>query len=195
MTNSFNVEGSAWHLKQILSANVSVISEQKNLQTDIFSPRLIRGRSHMEKMLDEKQKANIKISADVLVHIFGEVYSAMKDSRASRKTLYKKFKGLVASVKIPTFQLFPNLTEFDQQVLHHQMASYAEIINAVSENESFQDTSEEELFEAAWQRLQELIALGTGAIEVKSGYGLDVDEEVRIPEAVHKDEQKQARQE
>lgn len=43
-----------------------------------------------------------------------------------------------------------------------------------------QKTSEEELFEAAWERLQNLINLGTGAIEIKSGYGLTVDAELKM---------------
>ena len=34
-----------------------------------------------------------------------------------------------------------------------------------------QDSSEQELFEQSSQRLQEVMRLGTGAIEIKSGYG------------------------
>lgn len=40
--------------------------------------------------------------------------------------------------------------------------------------------SEDELFNAAWARLQELMRLGTGAIEVKSGYGLSVGGELKM---------------
>ncbi len=42
------------------------------------------------------------------------------------------------------------------------------------------DTSEDELFTLAWARLQELAALGTGAIEIKSGYGLTVEGELKM---------------
>jgi imidazolonepropionase len=41
-------------------------------------------------------------------------------------------------------------------------------------------TSEEELFDLAYKRLMELIHLGTGAIEIKSGYGLDLTNELKI---------------
>jgi len=41
-------------------------------------------------------------------------------------------------------------------------------------------TSEEKLFEKAQQRLNELIKLGTGAIEIKSGYGLTVEGELKM---------------
>jgi imidazolonepropionase len=40
--------------------------------------------------------------------------------------------------------------------------------------------TEEELFQSAWQRLNELIQLGTGAIEIKSGYGLSVEGEIKM---------------
>ena len=42
------------------------------------------------------------------------------------------------------------------------------------------DTSEDRLFTAAWQRLEELAQLGTGAIEIKSGYGLTVEGELKM---------------
>jgi imidazolonepropionase len=41
-------------------------------------------------------------------------------------------------------------------------------------------TNEDELFEQSKQRLLEVIALGTGAIEIKSGYGLSLDSELKI---------------
>src|SRR3954447_6065108 len=41
-------------------------------------------------------------------------------------------------------------------------------------------TSENELFDKAQQRLNELIQLGTGAIEIKSGYGLTVNGELKM---------------
>lgn len=40
--------------------------------------------------------------------------------------------------------------------------------------------SEDELYILAWNRLQEVIKLGTGAIEIKSGYGLSVEGELKM---------------
>ena len=42
------------------------------------------------------------------------------------------------------------------------------------------ETSADELYDQAWQRLQEVQELGTGALEIKSGYGLTVDSELKI---------------
>ena len=41
-------------------------------------------------------------------------------------------------------------------------------------------TSEDELFESAKERIEELMNLGTVAIEIKSGYGLSVDGELKM---------------
>jgi imidazolonepropionase len=41
-------------------------------------------------------------------------------------------------------------------------------------------TDAEALFDVAWQRLTEVIAMGTGAIEIKSGYGLSVEAELKM---------------
>ena len=40
--------------------------------------------------------------------------------------------------------------------------------------------SEDELFTLSWNRLQEIRKLGTGAVEIKSGYGLTLDGELKM---------------
>lgn len=42
------------------------------------------------------------------------------------------------------------------------------------------NATEDELFESAWARLHELIQKGTGAIEIKSGYGLSAEDELKM---------------
>jgi len=41
-------------------------------------------------------------------------------------------------------------------------------------------SSEDELYKQSYKRLQELIELGTGAVEIKSGYGLNVESEIKM---------------
>ena len=62
--------------------------------------------------------------------------------------------------------------------------SYAEIaangggiLNSV---DKLNKASEDDLFMEAWQRLMEVSRLGTGAIEIKSGYGLNVEGELKM---------------
>jgi len=42
------------------------------------------------------------------------------------------------------------------------------------------DTTEDSLFEQSLERIQEIIKMGTGAVEIKSGYGLNTKDELKI---------------
>jgi imidazolonepropionase len=48
------------------------------------------------------------------------------------------------------------------------------------------DTSEDQLFNDAWARLHEISRLGTGAVEIKSGYGLTVEAELKMLRVIKK---------
>ncbi|MEP6583509.1 MAG: imidazolonepropionase [Ginsengibacter sp.] len=48
------------------------------------------------------------------------------------------------------------------------------------------DASEDTLFAEAWKRLEEVSRLGTGAIEIKSGYGLSLDGELKMLRVIKK---------
>ena len=71
-----------------------------------------------------------------------------------------------------------------------QGLSYAEIAarggGILNSARKLHDASEDELFNLAWARLQELIKLGTGAIEIKSGYGLTVEGELKMLRVIKK---------
>ena len=48
------------------------------------------------------------------------------------------------------------------------------------------ETSADELFNQAWERLQAISRLGTGAVEIKSGYGLSVEGELKMLRVIKK---------
>lgn len=62
--------------------------------------------------------------------------------------------------------------------------TYAEIAEAgggiLNSARHIEDADENELYEQSFKRLNELIRLGTGAIEIKSGYGLNIRNELKI---------------
>ena len=62
--------------------------------------------------------------------------------------------------------------------------SYEEIFNRgggiLNSAKKLQETSEEELYEQSKYRVEEVIAQGTGAVEIKSGYGLTVESELKM---------------
>src|SRR3546814_4901196 len=71
-------------------------------------------------------------------------------------------------------------------------ASYEEIARAgggiVSTMRATREASEEELVESALPRLDALIAEGVTTIEIKSGYGLSTDDELKMLRAARSEE-------
>lgn len=62
--------------------------------------------------------------------------------------------------------------------------SYEEIANRgggiLNSAKKLHDTSEEDLYNQSKNRLEEVMQLGTGAVEIKSGYGLTVADEIKM---------------
>lgn len=48
------------------------------------------------------------------------------------------------------------------------------------------ESSEETLYEQAMERVREIIAMGTGAVEIKSGYGLSTEDELKMLRVVRR---------
>jgi imidazolonepropionase len=90
---------------------------------------------------------------------------------------------LPAFVDAHTHLVFPASRE-EEFVMKIQGKSYEEIAAAgggiLNSAARLQKMSEKELYELALIRLQEVIAAGTGALEIKSGYGLTVEDELKM---------------
>jgi imidazolonepropionase len=74
--------------------------------------------------------------------------------------------------------------------------SYSEIAakggGILNSAKKLNDISEDQLFNMAWKRLQEISKQGTGAVEIKSGYGLTVDGELKMLRVIRKLKEKSA---
>ena len=68
--------------------------------------------------------------------------------------------------------------------------SYAEIAakggGILNSSEKLNAASEEQLFNESWQRLSEINKLGTAAVEIKSGFGLSVEGELKMLRVIKK---------
>lgn len=68
--------------------------------------------------------------------------------------------------------------------------SYAEIAakggGILNSANKLAQASEGELFNSAWKRLKEITKMGTGAVEIKSGYGLTVEGELKMLRVIKK---------
>lgn len=72
----------------------------------------------------------------------------------------------------------------DEFVKKIEGRSYAEIAAAgggiLNSARKLNETSEDTLFSQGWERLIKIIELGTGAVEIKSGYGLTLEGELKL---------------
>ncbi len=68
--------------------------------------------------------------------------------------------------------------------------SYEEIANRgggiLNSAKRLKTATEDELYQEAYSRLNEIMALGTGAVEIKSGYGLSVETELKMLRVIAK---------
>ena len=68
--------------------------------------------------------------------------------------------------------------------------SYAEIAKRgggiLNSAKKLHETSEDELFNQSMTRVNEIISQGTGAVEIKSGYGLNLDDELKMLKVIRR---------
>src|SRR5436189_648052 len=114
--------------------------------------------------------------------------------------------GLMKEIRDPKSKIENEIDATDQFILPCWCDSHTHLVFASSREEEFVDKikgmsyeeiaakgggilnsakklnamSEDELFNVSWKRLNEVIKLGTGAIEIKSGYGLSVEGELKM---------------
>ena len=114
--------------------------------------------------------------------------------------------GSTSSIENPTSKIKNKIDASGQLVLPCWCDSHTHLVYAASREEEFvdkikgmsyaeiaakgggilnsakklNDASEDQLFNIAWQRLEEVGKMGTGAIEIKSGYGLSVEGELKM---------------
>ena len=115
-------------------------------------------------------------------------FGLMKDFNHNLEQ-FDKIIDCTAKIVIPSFvdshtHIVFAKTREEEFVMRVKGQSYEEIAEAgggiLNSARKLQKATEEELFEGAWGRLQEVISYGTGAIEIKSGYGLTVDAELKM---------------
>lgn len=124
----------------------------------------------------------------------GEIKEWGTMGELEKSTNFQIFKSLtplnaVGKLILPAFvdshtHLVFARTREEEFVMKIKGATYEDIAAAgggiLNSAQRLQEATETELFESAWLRLQELIQKGTGAIEIKSGYGLTVDNELKM---------------
>ena len=106
-----------------------------------------------------------------------------------------RIKGSVEEIDATGRMVFPSFCDSHTHIVYagSREVEYIDKIKGLSYEEiakrgggilnsaqRLHETSEEELFEQAWGRLEEMVSFGTGAVEIKSGYGLSTEDELKM---------------
>lgn len=151
---------------------------------------LVQVRDHTPGALKGSSMAELPVLENAfliihqgLIHAYGNMHelpagaSAHTDIDAAGKFVLPSF------VDSHTHLVFAASRE-EEFVLKIKGATYEQIAAAgggiLNSAKKLQQTSEDELFERAMRRVHEIIRTGTGAVEIKSGYGLTVKDEVKM---------------
>lgn len=117
-----------------------------------------------------------------LIHDYGRMdnvpaFSATKEIDATGRFVFPSF------VDSHTHLVFAASRE-DEFVMKIKGATYTDIAakggGILNSAKKLQRASEDELLESAMVRVREIISSGTGAVEIKSGYGLTVKDELKM---------------
>ena len=163
---------------------INNIHQLVNLRTE---SELLRGKELSE--LSIEKNAFLVIEDGVIAE-----YGAMKEI-GNRKFANENIIDASGQIVLPawcdshTHIVFPASRE-EEFIDKIKGLSYAEIAanggGILNSARKLAETSEDKLFNDAWTRLEEVSKLGTGAIEIKSGYGLSVEGELKMLRVIKK---------
>lgn len=141
-------------------------------------------------MLNTIKNAYLMIDDDLITD-----FGSMPDLDMNKESSYTKIIDATDKFVFPSFVdshthlVYPASREIEY-IDKIRGLSYEEIAarggGILNSARKMQEIREEELFESAMKRLNEIIAYGTGAVEIKSGYGLTTETEIKMLRVIKK---------
>ena len=130
----------------------------------IIEDKIIAGHGTMQQIKNQKSKIQnvIDTAGQFLLPAWCDSHTHLVFAASREEEFVDKIKGL-------------NYAEI--------AAKGGGILNSAKK---LNETSEDVLFNLAWKRLEEVSKLGTGAIEIKSGYGLTIESELKMLRVIKK---------
>lgn len=170
-----------------MNNRILLINIKGLLQTYENQPPLKRGAMMQE--LPCIENAFLQID-NGLITDFGKMEDLPVGSKASSQVISAEGRYVMPTfVDSHTHIVFAGSRESEFVDKIHGL-SYEEIAKKgggiLNSAKKLQEASEDELFEAAYQRLLSVASMGTGAIEIKSGYGLTVEDEIKMLRVIQK---------
>jgi imidazolonepropionase len=150
---------------------------------------LVQVRDHSVSWIAGKDMAHLPVVSNAFLYLKDGLikeYGSMVEMPSIKAALVIDAQGCYV---LPSFidshtHLVYAASREEEFVMKIQGASYEDIAakggGILNSAKKLQETSEDQLFESALQRANEIICTGTGAVEIKSGYGLTVKDEVKM---------------
>lgn len=149
--------------------------------------KLLRGRELSE--LNSIENAFLIIE-DGVIASFGEMKNIQSSARSIQNSIDASGQFVLPCWCDSHTHLVFAASREEEFIDKIKGMSYAEIAakggGILNSAKKLNAASEDELFNAAWKRLEEVSYLGTGAIEIKSGYGLSVKGELKMLRVIKK---------
>ncbi|NOX48302.1 MAG: imidazolonepropionase [Chlorobi bacterium] len=142
------------------------------------------------------------------LHTIGNAYLLIEDGKISGFGKMEKIPGQFPSkqqnflsIDASGKMVFPSFCDSHTHLVYpaSREIEYVDKIKGLSYEEiakkgggilntarKMQDISEDELYESAMERLKEITTMGTGAVEIKSGYGLTTESELKMLRVIHR---------
>lgn len=157
----------------------------KNLY-GILDPDIIRLSGIEMSSVESIANAYMKIENGRIIE-FGEMTNWVENAAPIIDLMGKSVLPCYADSHTHIVFAEPREQEFELKI---QGKTYEEIAAAgggiLNSAAKLGETSEERLLESATKRVQQVIRMGTGALEIKSGYGLTMDAELKMLRVIQK---------
>lgn len=152
--------------------------------------KLIQVEDHPVRFVAGKDMSNLKMIDNAwllieneLITAFGEMKDEYKPKTADQIINAKGKLVFPAFCDSHTHLVYPASREIEY-IDKIKGLSYEEIAKRgggiLNSAKRMQEVTEDDLFESAMKRLDEIMLMGTGAVEIKSGYGLNTEAEMKM---------------
>ncbi len=156
--------------------------------------KLVQVEDEIRLKISGKEMANVGIIENAWLLLENDKIAAfgiMDELQLSDLAIGNEFKEIDASGKL----VFPSFVDSHTHLVYAgsreieyidkiKGLSYEEIAKRgggiLNSSKRLQEASENELYEQAVHRIKEIISQGTGAVEIKSGYGLNTEAELKM---------------
>ena len=156
--------------------------------------------------VEKKSKKWVAGSEMSKIQTIKDAYLEIENERITDFGCMKEWKGIddwnnIEIIDAEEGTVFPSYCDSHSHIVfsHSREQEFIDKINGLSYQQiaekgggiinsaiKLRNTTEENLYESALNRLKEVTLLGTGAIEIKSGYGLNLESEIKMLRVIKK---------